>query len=68
MSIKAHHRKKTLFKAFSFATYKGWSVFVTKGAAVLLRPSQLNKMAKSGGTRAHLSQAYSIENYSTVAT
>ena len=26
MSIKAHRRKKALFKAFSFATYKGWSV------------------------------------------
>ena len=26
MSIKAHHRKKTSFKSFSFTTYKGWSV------------------------------------------
>ena len=32
MSIKAHRRKKASFKAFSFATYKGWSVFVAKGA------------------------------------
>ena len=32
MSIKAHHRKKASFKAFSFATYKGRSVFVAKGA------------------------------------
>ena len=32
MNIKAHHRKKASFKAFSFATYKGRSVFVAKGA------------------------------------
>ena len=37
-----------LFKAFSFATYMGWSVFVAKGTAVRLRPSQWNKMAKTG--------------------
>ena len=48
MSIKAHRRKKASFKAFSFATYKGWSVFVAKGAAVRLRPSRWNKMAKTG--------------------
>ena len=48
MSIKAPRRKKTSFKAFSFATYKGWSVFVAKGAAVLLRPSQWKKMATTG--------------------
>ena len=36
MSIKAHDRKKASFKAFSFATYKGWSAFVAKGAAVHL--------------------------------
>ena len=45
---KAHRRKKTLFKAFSFAAYKGWSVFVVEGAAVHLRPSQWSKMAKTG--------------------
>ena len=44
MSIEAHRRKKASFKAFSFATYEGWSVFVAKGAAVRLRPSQWNKM------------------------
>ena len=48
MSIKAHRRKKASFKVFSFATYKGWSVFVAKGAAVRLRPSRWNKMAKMG--------------------
>ena len=48
MSIKAHRRKKASFKAFSFATYKGWSVFVAKGAAVRLGPSRWNKMAKTG--------------------
>ena len=48
MSIKAHRRKKASFKVFSFATYKGWSVFVAKGAAVRLRPSRRNKMAKTG--------------------
>ena len=48
MSIKAHHRKKSSCKAFSFVTYKGWSVFVAKGAAVRLLPSQWNKLAKAG--------------------
>ena len=48
MSIKAHRRKKAWFKAFSFATYKGWSVFVAKGVAVRLLPSQWKKMAKTG--------------------
>ena len=32
MSIKAHRRKKALFKAFSFATYKGLSVFCCEGS------------------------------------
>ena len=48
MSIKAHRRKKASFQVFSFATYKGWSVFVAKGAAVRLRPSRWNKMSKTG--------------------
>ena len=48
MSIKADRRKKASLKAFSFATYNGWSVFVAKGAAVRLRPSRWNKMAKMG--------------------
>ena len=48
MSSKAHRRKKASFKEFSFATYKGWSVFVAKRAAVHLRLSQWNKMAKTG--------------------
>ena len=47
MSIKAHRRKKASFKAFSFATYKGWSVSFAKGAAVRLRPSRWNKMGKT---------------------
>ena len=54
MSIKAHRQKKASFKAFSFAAYKGWSVFVAKGAAVRLRPSRWNKMAKTGlGLKGH---------------
>ena len=48
MSVKAHRRKKASFEAFSFATYKGWFVFVSKGAAVRLRPSRWNTMAKTG--------------------
>ena len=48
MSIKAHRRKKTPFKAFNFATYKGWSVFVAKGAAVHLQLSRWNGMARTG--------------------
>ena len=48
MSIKAHRRKKASFKVFSFATYKGWSVFVAKGVAVHLQRSWWNKMAKTG--------------------
>ena len=48
MSGKAHCWKKALFKAFSFATYKGWSVFVVNGAAVHLRLSRWNEMAKTG--------------------
>ena len=48
MSVKAHRWKKALFKAFSFATYNGWSVFVVNGAAVRLRLSRWNEMAKTG--------------------
>ena len=48
MSIEAHRWKKASFKAFSFATYEGWPVFVAKGAAVRLRPSRWNKMVKAG--------------------
>ena len=48
MSIEAQRWKKASFKAFSFATYEGWPVFVAKGAAVRLRPSRWNKMAKAG--------------------
>ena len=48
MSKKALRRQKASFKVFSFATYKRWSVFVATGAAVRLRPSRWNKMAKTG--------------------
>ena len=48
MSMKAHRRKKASVKAYRFATYKGWSVFVAKGVAVRLRPSRWNKKAKTG--------------------
>ena len=48
MSVKAHRWKKALFKAFSFATYNGWSVFVVNGTAVRLRLSRWNEMAKTG--------------------
>ena len=70
MSIKAHRRKKASFKAFSFATYKGWSVFVAKGVAVRLRPSRWNKMAKRGLglfylTKHLLSNAWYLDIYKT---
>ena len=49
MSIEAHRRKKASFKAFSFATYEGWPVFVAKGAAESVEQDG------EGGTRAFLS-------------
>ena len=64
MSIKAHRRKKASFKAFSFATYKGWSVFVAKGAAVRLRPSRWNKMAKTGLELFYLCEQFATQLHS----
>ena len=54
MSIKAHRRKKASFKAFSFATYKGWSAFVAKRAAVRPATESVEQDGEDG-TRALLS-------------
>ena len=53
MSIKAHRRKKASFKAFSFATYKGWSVCCEGSGCA--PATELVEQDGKDGTRALLS-------------